>query len=530
MAGSRARRRGGFALAAATVGLVAFAGLRARSSGATAQLATILGSEGALFVPSAFSPSSNASVNGIPLYDDEAPLGAYRPNLYKKTHSSLDPINERIWLVTNFGFPWSGADEYWYDGAMASSTREVHMAELSDQVDLCAYRATFTFLGNYLWHELGSTVTPEGAMSLKSFYDYTYRLHTTGADQGSWETAYEWDAYVYLSSAFYVPSIDAHALTLSKNGVPHLKRSYAGAAGETWYVVFAFNPYNGETIALHSGTTAYRGEYPSFEASMCVDAIALPFTVARYQAWWASFNATFDEASGLPDVLPALVSQPTHNATGVADFLRSAPAALYDWNVNERVGDAREGQATGASGGACRITEIMAYTSIMEGDDDALDAAILAPVRFVESSARTGDLSVADYVDLVDRSVRAFTGQDAGYSRWLDNHVGLGNTLYKRPVDELAAWLERVDVPWHAHYTEMAADDDGAETLGSLWTAGVAGLAFELHGAFNFTAVHDPVGELDYCTRTSVCRAEDYAQCGLADDLVSSLESPKKER
>ncbi|KAH8088786.1 hypothetical protein JL720_6751 [Aureococcus anophagefferens] len=458
MAGSRARRRGGFALAAATVGLVAFAGLRARSSGATAQLATILGSEGALFVPSAFSPSSNASVNGIPLYDDEAPLGAYRPNLYKKTHSSLDPINERIWLVSNFGFPWSGADEYWYDGAMASSTREVHMAELSDQVDLCAYRATFTFLGNYLWHELGSTVTPEGALALKSFYDYTYRLHTTGADQGSWETAYEWDAYVYLSSAFYVPSIDAHALTLSKNGVPHLKRSYAGAAGETWYVVVAFNPYNGETIALHSGTTAYRGEYPAFEASMC----------------------------------------PTHNATGVANFLRSAPAALYDWNVNERVGDAREGQATGASGGACRITEIMAYTSIMEGDDDALDAAILAPVRFVESSARTGDLSVADYVDLVDRSVRAFTGQDAGYSRWLDNH--------------------------------MASDDDGAETLGSLWTAGVAGLAFELHGAFNFTAVHDPVGELDYCTRTSVCRAEDYAQCGLADDLVSSLESPKKER
>ncbi|KAH8053359.1 hypothetical protein JL722_9584 [Aureococcus anophagefferens] len=403
------------------------------------------------------SPSSNASVNGIPLYDDEAPLGAYRPNLYKKTHSSLDPINERIWLVTNFGFPWSGADEYWYDGAMASSTREVHMAELSDQVDLCAYRATFTFLGNYLWHELGSTVTPEGAMSLKSFYDYTYRLHTTGADQGSWETAYEWDAYVYLSSAFYVPSIDAHALTLSKNGVPHLKRSYAGAAGETWYVVFAFNPYNGETIALHSGTTAYRGEYPAFEAS-------IRRTTPR----------------------------------GVAHFLRSAPAALYDWNVNEKVGDAREGQQTGASGGACRITEIMAYTSIMEGDDDALDAAILAP--------------------------------DAGYSRWLDNHVGLGNTLYKRPVDELAAWLERVDVPWHAHYTEMASDDDGAETLGSLWTAGVAGLAFELHGAFNFTAVHDPVGELDYCTRTSVCRAEDYAQCGLADDLVSSLESPKKER
>ncbi|KAH8050179.1 hypothetical protein JL721_11440 [Aureococcus anophagefferens] len=498
MAGSRARRRGGFALAAATVGLVAFAGLRARSSGATAQLATILGSEGALFVPSAFSPSSNASVNGIPLYDDEAPLGAYRPNLYKKTHSSLDPINERIWLVSNFGFPWSGADEYWYDGAMASSTREVHMAELSDQVDLCAYRATFTFLGNYLWHELGST------------------------------TAYEWDAYVYLSSAFYVPSIDAHALTLSKNGVPHLKRSYAGAAGETWYVVFAFNPYNGETIALHSGTTAYRGEYPAFEASMCVDAIALPFTVARYQAWWASFNATFDEASGLPDVLPALVSQPTHNATGVADFLRSAPAALYDWNVNERVGDAREGQATGASGGACRITEIMAYTSIMEGDDDALDAAILAPVRFVESSARTGDLSVADYVDLVDKSVRAFTGQDAGYSRWLDNHVGLGNTLYKRPVDELAAWLERVDVPWHAHYTEMASDDDAAETLGPL-DRGRRGPRLRAPRRLQLHRVH-PVGELDYCTRTSVCRAEDYAQCGLADDLVSSLESPKKER
>ncbi|KAH8077222.1 hypothetical protein JL720_10188 [Aureococcus anophagefferens] len=193
---------------------------------------------------------------------------------------------------------------------MASSTREVHMAELSDQVDLCAYRATFTFLGNYLWHELGAL-----------------------------ETAYEWDARC-LSSAFYVPSIDA-PLTLSKNGVPHLKRSYAGAAGETWYVVVAFNPYNGETIALHP-TTAYRGEYPAFEASMC----------------------------------------PTHNATG----WRTSPVRAAALRLErQREGRRREGQATGASGGACRITEIMAYTSIMEGDDDALDAAILAPVRFVES-------------------------------------------------------------------------------------------------------------------------------------------------
>ena len=46
-----------------------------------------------------------------------------------------------------------------------------------------------------------------------------------------------------------MPSVDPHALLLAKNGVPHLKRSYEGAAGETWFVVYAFNPFNGEAIA-----------------------------------------------------------------------------------------------------------------------------------------------------------------------------------------------------------------------------------------------------------------------------------------
>ena len=181
-----------------------------------------------------------------------------------------------------------------------------------------------------------------------------------------------------------------------------------------------------------------------------------------------------------------------------------------------------------ADGGACHITEIMAYTTIIRDSDDAY---VLAPLRFVQSTARSGDLSVKDYVDLVDAAVRAWTGMDAGYSRWLDNHVALGNTLYKRPVDPLADWLLAVDVPWHAHYTEMATDDESAQTLGSFWTAGVAGLAFELHGAFNFTALHDPVGELDYCTKSSTCRAanSDLLKLGFCARGLPQREKNKKE-
>ena len=219
MGGGRlARRGGGVVFAASTAALLVVALVVAASSDRLASASTFLVAsnftppaeygmgEHTSLVYSNFTPSSNLSVNAIPLYDDEAPLGAYRPNLYKKTHSSVDPINERIWLVTNLGFPWDGEDEYWYDGTMAGSTRTDHMAELSDQVDLCAYRSTFSFLGDFLWHEVGSTVTPEGAVGVGAFYDYVTKLHTTGADQGEWEAKYEWDAYVYLASAFYVPS------------------------------------------------------------------------------------------------------------------------------------------------------------------------------------------------------------------------------------------------------------------------------------------------------------------------------------
>lgn len=384
----------------------------------------------------------------------------------------MDPVGEREWLVEVLGFPWDGADAYWSGGAESNASES------------CAYRSSFTFLNNFTWHEIASSVAPSGALDVGKFYTYVHELHTTGAAQAAFSATYEWDAYAHLASAFYVPSVDPHALRLSRKGVPHVRRSYAGAAGETWYVLYVWNQFNGEAIALHGGTTAFPGEYPRLEDGACLAAVALPFAAARYQTWWTAAGGALG-ADGLPDPLPVLASQPTPNATDTAAWLEAVPGSLYGWNV----------RVTTASN--CAVAEVAATV----GDSD-----VVAPIRFVESTARTGDLSVGDYAHFVDVAVRAWTGSNEGYSRWLDNSVGLEGASAVG-LSDIAAALVAYDVPWRAHAT--------AASSGTVYAAGPAGLGLELRGNFSSLDGH-ALGGFDYCSASTTCRPEDASCAAIA--------------
>jgi hypothetical protein len=63
---------------------------------------------------------------------------------------------------------------------------------------------------------------------------------------------------------------------------------------------------------------------------------------------------------------------------------------------------------------------------------------------------------------------------------------------------------------YHAHVTEI---QDGV-TWGSLWAWGVAGMAIEWHGYFDYSTFHDPIGNFDFCTADTACTASDY-DCNL---------------
>ena len=56
---------------------------------------------------------------------------------------------------------------------------------------------------------------------------------------------------------------------------------------------------------------------------------------------------------------------------------------------------------------------------------------------------------------------------------------------------------------YHAHVTEI---QDGV-TWGSLWAWGVAGMAIEWHGYFDYSTFHDPIGNFDFCTADTACTA-----------------------
>ena len=65
-------------------------------------------------------------------------------------------------------------------------------------------------------------------------------------------------------------------------------------------------------------------------------------------------------------------------------------------------------------------------------------------------------------------------------------------------------FLENAKTPYHIHFTEVV---DGVDT-GSIWAWGPGGLGIEYHGSITYKSFEYPVGNFDFCTADSVCKAE----------------------
>ena len=94
------------------------------------------------------------------------------------------------------------------------------------------------------------------------------------------------------------------------------------------------------------------------------------------------------------------------------------------------------------------------------------------------------------------------------------------SSLSDLTLDDLGPKLCSNGVPFHAHrgYTETS------KSLGSLWTAGVNGLAIEFHGAFDYSSFdEDAVTQLDYCTSTSDAPTKYNSTTAAADDDDDSM-------
>ena len=79
-----------------------------------------------------------------------------------------------------------------------------------------------------------------------------------------------------------------------------------------------------------------------------------------------------------------------------------------------------------------------------------------------------------------------WTGRNAGWDRWLDNHWGLEIT--SKSLDAFVAPLARRNASFRAHAGYANTGGYGSDE-GSLWTSGVDGQGVELHGDFDWTVL-----------------------------------------
>ena len=142
----------------------------------------------------------------------------------------------------------------------------------------------------------------------------------------------------------------------------------------------------------------------------------------------------------------------------------------------------------------CHVAEMMLKLaeSLVDANGTETMSDVESPiiVRFVENSnAGTSGLpwGITDFEEYIEGVHELYLGEQQGWDRWLDNHIGLeiNNEEGQGFLDHIGAKLKENGVKYHAHTTQR--DDSVVGAAGSIWTQGVGGLALEIHGAFDFS-------------------------------------------
>ena len=363
--------------------------------------------------------------------------------------------------------------------------------------DYCYLRAEGIAAGEWSVHDVETERYLTGALTPAHWWYYMRQMH------GAFESdAFKgWDEFMAYSIAYYVDDLTMHMDRWTQDGVEHLAYKYInGADNATMYAGLLFNAYTGEVTEVHSGRVdaSYKSHFSWLPHRACVDAFAikfpLHFMLNNYHRSAYKLDLDDDDAddandlfagssvltgAGLPWAMPWKVSWPTSDAKRAHEWLHLA--------VGKFVAPQHVKCSTG-----CQMTELLlrmtaSAPNASNANDDLMwyrDAPVL--VRFVQNDdAGKNGLSygIAELEEYVEGVHQAYLGFERGWDRWIDNHVGLAvdAELGLGHLDHIGRDLAAAGVRFHAHV------DDADTDQGSIWTQGVVGLGFEIHGSFDWS-------------------------------------------
>ena len=444
-----------------------------------------------------------------------SPGGVSFPNgtaaVYKRTHACTNARADAHWLQRYVGLTVDVA---------ASKTLEG---------DACMVRTSGTSAGEWSVHDVETQRFHTGEYAPYVWWYYLRTMHGPFTA----DSFHGWNQFMAYSTGFYVkdlswhlerwatraaPSLSARAAGLAgsshfseprappavvrrsrpfpprgaryeNESVQHLRFKYENPAdGNEMYAALLFNAFTGEVVEIHAGqvdSARFAASFDELPEGACFDgfALTLPRTymdvnfMARAYSAGRSHERT---AAGLPWPMPWKLSWPTSDVT--------KPLHWFDSNLPDYTSMRYQ-----ACGSGCHLAEMMLKLSeslVTNGTERMRTVQTPVLVRFVQNNdAGTSGLpwGVRDFEEYVEAVHERYVGEQAGWDRWLDNHIGLeiDNEAGLGFLDHVGAQLERNGVKFHAHTTQR--DDTTVGAAGSIWTQGVAGLGLEIHGAFDWS-------------------------------------------
>lgn len=390
------------------------------------------------------------------------------------------------------------------------------------QGDLCAVRKGHVTLGFIELHLFESFVTPTGPRTVKTWVEYWNKLHS-GFKEG-----FKWHEFMPMGVTLYSPDLTPFLERWQGEHVPMLLRRYTSPIdGNVIYSGRVVMPNNGHVIEIVSGKVKRRwtNDFPEYASEECPGSNYVPWGLEEmYEMWLRKggnmTNGWSQDEWTLPWTVMVKMSQPVskHSIFDMADFMEQHTNANLSITGHSSDTDNCQWADTlfdAAESVARENVEADPYDpldpdanpyllspdelSTVNFTDPDSNNYFEIPVRMVHNpNAYIGEASLEFYEHYYDTTVTQLVGQNKGYSRYLDNHLGIyissGFT-----VDQNAKSLAKKLIPFH----NGGGNTKRGDSEGSNWCRGISGLGVEFRGFYNNEFFpQKKIVQLDYCTET----------------------------
>ena len=443
---------------------------RRRAAAAAAGLcAAALGAAALRSRPRGLAASLAADASAI--HDSRFPLN--NVSVYKRTSMSTNGKEECAWWES-----WSHAE---YALSVSNTNFTIRdVARAADQ-DTCADRCSIVAT-NYNLHDVEEHRSLHGPISAAEW------IAAWNVQHGVFDAGWAWNEWMANALTFWVPRLDTNVENLRVHGVSFLGRSYANPVdGRETYAVYFVNPFTGGVIELHSADCTRCADFKGYEANECPEAATLHWSTAELDdvALWGREDVLGPPGDDDDDFV--LYYNETWNLVRIS-FPATRVEEIYKLR---QVFGLDVDPVVKAPSKDCSFSNARLNASTgVDGAPAAGNASTPLELQFVDNRAAAhGNLTVKMFETYVAQLHGKLMGEDSGWDRFVDNHVG----LYVGDYVALDAWkatLDAAGVPYMPHVAGSFTDDAPQAdqvVAGSIWTAGIGGLAIELNGYFDFS-------------------------------------------